>query len=159
MMKDDAELQKIDKMEGLSDLKESFRKGLTEIVETARLNMQERGDEIEFERTSFLSALEEVYGGTQAWSVDRLKQLSQKAKKFFVNDLSCSQPPRVEFVGREEPNWRVVEQKLRALKHEVGKTRAELESHELESQGMAFRLLDTFEDDYSVRLLPMCFFF
>jgi hypothetical protein len=155
LMKSDVELQKIDKMEGLSDLKESFHKNLNEVVEALRLDMQARCDEIESQRAIFLTTLGGVYDDSQAWSIDRLKQLSRIVKKFFINDIACSQPPHVEFVGKDTPNLQVAEQEFRTLKQEIGRARSEMESRELENQGSAFKLIDTFEDDYTLRMTSL----
>ena len=154
-MKDDAELQKIEKMDGLSELKDSFKQKLGEVAEALRINMKERCEVIENERASYLGALGAVYTDSQAWSIDRLKTLSRAHKKFFTDALQCTLPPRVQFVGKTVPNMQDVERKSRDLKSEIARACSELEEREMESQGQAFKLIDTFEDVYALQMTSL----
>jgi len=151
----DEHLEKLERMDGLSDICDNFKADLEEVVEALRVDMLKRCGAIEADHAEFRERLEAVYEASQAESVAVVKSLKRNRKQLYTKDLTCSLPPRVEFVGCTVPDLNVVDKKVRAIKAEIGSAKEDLEALETKTQSASLQLIDSFEDNYSAAMLGL----
>jgi hypothetical protein len=151
----DEHLGKLERMDGLSDICDSLKADLEEVVEALRVEMLKRCGAVEADEAEFRERLEAVYDSSQAESVAVVKSLKRNRKQLYTKDLACSLPPRVEFVGSTVPDLNVVDKKVRAIKAEIGSAKENLEALEAKTQSASLQLIDSFEDNYSAAMLSL----
>jgi hypothetical protein len=151
----DEHLEKLERMDGLSDLCDGLKRDLGDVVEALRVEMVKRCGAIAADEDEFRERLEAEYETAQATSVGLVKALKRSRKHLFTKDLTCSLPPRVEFVGSLVPDLSVVDKKVRAVKGEIGAAKEELEALETKTQSAALLLIDRFEDNFSAAMLGL----
>jgi hypothetical protein len=154
LIKDDAELPKIARMDGLTDLQDTLKADLAVIVDNLRLEMVQRCAAISVDEGEFTERLEQTYATGREQSLALIKSLKRSRKHLFSKELSCTLPPRVEFVG-ESLDLIHAEKKVRSFKGEVSHVRTSLEALEANTQSLALQLIDKFEDNYSAAMAQL----
>ena len=153
LMRDDIQIVKIARMEGLQELQEELKEGLSELAQALEENVTTRMAEINSHVTEVSGHLRTIYGAAENESRARVLDMHRDAKKLFKK-VGCRPPPPLDGATVTAPETLPMPLKdaleyVDDFEKKMEAAREQLMTMETNVQGSVFQLVDEFEDNFS----------